>query len=69
MKIKDEYLDIYISSPFTGKTIWARDLDPEAYKYFFNKGYEWMFYFTCEECGERFEDCECEDLRKKKTKK
>jgi len=72
MRIKEEHLDLHISSPFTGKTIYVRTMEPGLYKPFYDNGYQWLFteekYPTCPECDERLEDCECEDSLKKKKK-
>lgn len=73
MKIKDECLDLQVSSPFTGKTHWLRELEPNEYIYWFNNGYNWIFedvivednFFTCEECGERIDDCDCDENKTK----
>ena len=43
MKIKEENLDLFISCPYTGKTKYVRELDPEVYPYYYKKGYEWLF--------------------------
>ena len=43
MKIKLEHLDLYVSHPATGKTIWLRELSVEEYSYFYGHGYEWIF--------------------------
>jgi phosphoketolase len=77
MKIKQEHIDTYVSSPLNGKTVWLRELDPELYNYFKGNGYEYIFeedkmvtiksneFFTCKVCGERLEECECNENKKK----
>ena len=73
MKIKEEYLDLQVSSPFNGKTYWLRELEPVEYIYWFKCGYDYIFedvivednFFTCEECGERMDDCDCDENKAK----
>ena len=43
MKIKEEYLDTYISCPLTGKIIWPRELDPNLYGYYYSHGHSIIF--------------------------
>lgn len=43
MRIKEEYLDITVSCPATGKWIYLRTLELEMYNYYNTHGYEWLF--------------------------
>lgn len=43
MKVKEEFLDLVVSCPFTGKHLWLRDVETGMYKYLYNAGYEYLF--------------------------
>ncbi len=43
MIIKQEYIDNIVSSPFTGKHIWLRELDVREYEYWKTNGYSHIF--------------------------
>lgn len=71
--IKKEYLDLTISSPFTGKDVYVRTMEFGLYEPFHNAGYQWLFIeeekivdrpTECVHCGELLENCECEDKTK-----
>ena len=52
MTIKQEYLDILIKCPFTGKMIPTTFMEPEMYIHYFNKGYAHIFMEDIEEIVE-----------------
>jgi hypothetical protein len=43
LKLKDEYIDMAISHPMTGKIVALRFLDKEEYIILYNKGLEILF--------------------------
>lgn len=43
LKIKEEYLDIYIFDPLTRKEIYVRFIPKELYGYYNNNGYKILF--------------------------
>lgn len=43
MKIKEEFLEHFITNPFTNKMVSTTLLDPELYEHFYNAGYDWLF--------------------------
>lgn len=43
LKIKEEFLDIQVSCPFTSRIVYLRFLDEALYKPYFDKGYQNIF--------------------------
>lgn len=43
LKIKNDCLDLNVSRPDNGKTIWLRELDTQEYDYWYKHGYQWIF--------------------------
>lgn len=43
MKLKQEYLDLTMTCPFTGKMINTTLLDPALYPFWINAGFDHMF--------------------------
>ena len=67
MKIKEQYLDLFISCPFSGATKWVRELDSRVWMIYSKKGYEWLF--EEEELPEIDESDFFKELNKKKARK
>ena len=43
MKIKEEYIDMWVSDPLTSKIIWCRDIPVELYGYYHAHGHSEIF--------------------------
>lgn len=43
LKIKEEFLDIQVSCPFTSKIVYLRFLEESLYQLYYNAGYQFIF--------------------------
>ena len=43
LRLKKEYVDTWMTCPFTGKVINLTFLEQEMYKWYYQKGYSYLF--------------------------